>query len=267
MKIHLLSDLHIDVCPFNPPETDADVLVLAGDIASDPAILTRWVLVASGGRPVILVPGNHEYYGGHLSKRSIDLRERASAVPSFHVLDNDAVVIDGIRFVGCTLWTDFELFGQSWRSKALRAAQARIADFRTIYYGSMGYFLPAQSVLLHRKSRRWLKIKLGEPFLGPTVVVTHHAPHRGSLSQRYAKDLLSAAFVSNLDELLGVPDLWLHGHTHDSVDYFVKGTRVVCNPRGYCQPDHFGVRQPGAPTDIPIRCENPNFNPGLVLEI
>ena len=96
-------------------------------------------------------------------------------------------------------------------------------------------FTPNQSMALHRVSREWLAGALAKPFDGPTVVITHHAPSSRSVHAKYAGDLLSAAFASNLESLMGKDRtaFWLHGHVHHSFDYELRGTRVVCNPRGY----------------------------------
>lgn len=108
---------------------------------------------------------------------------------------------------------------------------------------------------LHQTHRDWLSGKLNERFDGPTVVVTHHAPHRGSLSALYASDWVSGAFVSELpDQFFEVPVLWVHGHTHISFDYKVGNCRVLCNPRGYM----IG-RNKATP-------ENDQFDPALVIE-
>lgn len=116
-----------------------------------------------------------------------------------------------------------------------------MADFSCIRYGSTGWFLPTQSVILHRAAREWLEQRLGEPFDGATVVVTHHCPHPGSVPERFRGSVLTPAFCSDLSSIIEMyhPALWIHGHTHDALDYVVNwsdgsgGTRVVCNPRGY----------------------------------
>jgi len=100
-------------------------------------------------------------------------------------------------------------------------------------------FTPEDVLRLHTASRKWLANKLMEPFGGKTVVVTHHAASSGSVSPQFVQDPLSPAFVSNLEELMSgdrVP-LWIHGHTHYPFDFQVRGTRVVCNPRGYARYD------------------------------
>jgi predicted phosphodiesterase len=96
------------------------------------------------------------------------------------------------------------------------------------------HFTPADSLALHQHARAWLAAELAQPFAGKTIVVTHHAPHRRSLAERYANDRVSAGFISDLPDLVRAPvALWIHGHTHTAFDYVENGTRVVCNPRGY----------------------------------
>lgn len=113
-------------------------------------------------------------------------------------------------------------------------------------------FTPARSIELHEHSLAWVKGKLDTPFDGKTVVVTHHLPSKQSVVERFKDSLLSACFASELDYLFGKMNMWIHGHTHDNLDYEVNGTRVICNPRGY-------MTYRGA--------ENFDFNPKLVVEI
>jgi 3',5'-cyclic AMP phosphodiesterase CpdA len=116
-------------------------------------------------------------------------------------------------------------------------------------------FTPDDALALHRHARAWLAAEIVKPFAGKTIVVTHHAPHRASLAARFANDLASAGFISDLSELVGEPvSLWIHGHTHTSFDYVANGARIVCNPRGY--PD----RRSG-------RLENPQFDWCKVVDV
>lgn len=122
-------------------------------------------------------------------------------------------------------------------------------------------FSPAVARKMHLQQKAWLRSKLDEPFAGKTVVVTHHAPAPGSLHPMFEKDLVSAAFISDLSALLGTAALHIHGHTHHSFDYTVRGTRVIANPMGYCK----GTKLVSAPNEL--RRENPSFNPELVVEL
>lgn len=93
--------------------------------------------------------------------------------------------------------------------------------------------VPLDILLVHRRHRAWLRRKLAEPFDWPTVVVTHHAPHRQSLASRFVEDWASGGFVSEMPAgFFDVPLLWVHGHTHDSFDYEVRGCRGRVQPTG-----------------------------------
>lgn len=229
MRLHILSDLHFEFEPgWLAPRIEADLLVLAGDIEPGTAGLARFV---DWGMPVIYVPGNHEYYGGEIDQVGVELRRCAREL-GVHLLDNDEVVVGGVRFLGTTLWTDFRLDGSAHVARALVAARRWVVDFRAIRQG-VAAFTPEDTLRLHEKAVSWLEAKLAEPFDGATVVVTHHAPHRRSVHGRFSKSPINPAFASDLTHLLGKPVLWVHGHMHDSFDYVVEGTRVVCNPKGY----------------------------------
>jgi predicted phosphodiesterase len=235
MKLQVVSDLHLSVAGFDLPDTAADWIVLAGDVARPPEACA-W---ARGlGKPVIYVAGNHEFYGGSIDGTLSALRAH-SAGTEIHVLEADELIVEGVRFLGTTLWSDFSAVDESERAQAEEQAVAMIRDFSRIRASSAAErpFSPNDSIELFRRSAAWLQRKLDEPFDGPTVVVTHHAPSRQSIHPRFAGSPLNACFVSDAEWLMGVERvvLWIHGHTHDSFDYTVAGTRVLCNPRGYAK--------------------------------
>jgi Icc-related predicted phosphoesterase len=233
MKIHVMSDLHLEFSDFTAPETDADVVVLAGDIGVGVHGL-HWAATQKAflGKQIIYLSGNHEYYGARLERTAIELRATAKEL-GIHYLDNDTVEIFGVRFIGATLWTDFELFGASHRPLALDIARLRLTDCRQIVYGTTGWIRPEKMIELHRISRRYIENRLDELPEGCQVVVTHHAPSMMSIPERHRKRLLSAAYGSNLDDLASRANLWIHGHVHESQCYELGNCRVVCNPRGY----------------------------------
>lgn len=253
MLLHVLSDLHLEYCDYQPPAAtmEADVIVLAGDIEkADHGI--AWARGTWPNKEIVYVAGNHEFYGRSrenvLSQCHITAKDTG-----VHFLDNAEVMIDSVRFLGCTLWTDFTLYGEDLKLDCMAIAQRGLNDFRVIHEGA-AHFSPNDALRLHEESVRWLEHKLQrEPSEGPTVVVTHHAPSFTSVVPRYRKDLLTACFASQLDHLLGFSELWLHGHMHDSLDYTVANTRVLCNPRGYSRFER--------------ACENPLFAPGLLVEV
>ncbi len=229
MRIRLLSDLHLEVAPFEPPAAAADLVVLAGDIHNGAAGI-EWARARFTG-PVIYVAGNHEPYDGEFHATQAALRA-AAAARDVILLDRRELAIDGVRFLGGTLWTDYALEGEAGRRLAIDKYGSWLADYHAIRWGER-LFEAGDSIALHWAERTWLAARLGAPFPGPTVVVTHHAPHRASISPRFAAHPLNPAFVTNLEDLMGRARLWLHGHIHRACDYAVRGTRVVCNPRGY----------------------------------
>lgn len=249
MKIRILSDLHLEHAGFEPPTAQADVVVLAGDVSIEDHGL-EWARRAFSDMPIVYVVGNHEFYHGKYETVLERCRKRAAEL-DIHLLEKDEVVLNGVRFLGTTLWTDFALEEAAGylASMAMRYAGANMNDFRLIQYRG-GILSPLATRCFHLESRQWLADQLAEPFDGRTVVITHHLPHRGSIDRAYHGSLLNPAFASHLPELVRPPvSLWVHGHTHKPCDYEVDGTRVVCNPRGY-------PRETGA-----------GFDPALVIEI
>jgi predicted phosphodiesterase len=252
MKLHILSDVHNEFSVLEPPETDADVVILAGDIDLGTKVVP-WARQFK--KPVIYLLGNHEFYG-HRYEEILEETKRQTEGTNIHFLDNQALTLDGIRFLGTTLWTDFQLFGQAQSVLATMTAQQLVNDYKHIFIGSEHRRLtPDDTRRMHEKAVSFLKAKLAEPFDGKTVVITHHAPSLESVAERFKQDILTCAFASDLTPLMGLNvTLWVHGHVHNSSDYVCDGTRVVCNPRGY-QHSRDSVS------------ENPSFNPAFIVEV
>jgi predicted phosphodiesterase len=266
MKALILSDLHIEFAPFDPAphgervDAQADVVVLAGDIHVGTRGLV-WARAMFADKPIVYVPGNHEFYRGDWT-RTLDEMRHVAAQCEVHLLEDAAVTLQGVRFLGCTLWTDFELFGRAKKDAAMAQSEAMLADYRYIAMADRS-LIPQDTVERHRQSRAWLESQL-EPLRGlgaladgrpsPTVVVTHHYPSIQSTALPYRRDLTSAGFGSDLEALMGRASVWIHGHTHTSFDYVLGGTRVVCNPRGYPVRGQTGF-------------ENPDFLPGKLVDL
>lgn len=253
MKILVLSDLHVEFAPFRPPVESAaaaHVVVLAGDIHQG-NLAPSWARQTFPDKPIVLVAGNHEFYNGHW-ERTLDSIRQAAHAHEVHFLEDNAVKIGGVRFLGATLWTDFEYFGSELQHKATLAAQRFMADYRLIEGCT-----PQATVERHKVSRAWLERELAATTAGERqVVVTHHYPRKDSTPEKYRDELSNVAFGSELpEELFAGVDLWIHGHTHTSFDYQVSGCRVLCNPRGYPKNKEMTVY------------ENPDFNPGLVIDL
>jgi Icc-related predicted phosphoesterase len=254
MKIALLSDLHLSVQTMPPPPIDADVLVLAGDLHR-PAGAIEWARHL-GNMPTLFVAGNHEFYGGDLVTTMHELRRHAEGT-SIRVLEHDVWVHQGVRFLGCTLWSDYRLYeSPEQREQGLQQARAMVRDFSRIRVARdfEDPFTPAIARLLFDDAVTWPEAQFAIAHDGPTVVITHFAPARGSIASQFAGSPLNACFVSDLDAQIQRwrPSLWLHGHVHDSVDYRIGETRVVANPRGY------------APNGV---VENKAFDPSLIISL
>lgn len=256
-RLRIMSDLHLEFGPIDLEPMNEDVLVLAGDIgvytdgatwAADYAARTR--------TPVVMIPGNHEFYRNHrhpdhtVSSTIAAIRRIAAREPLLTFLNDDVATVSGVTFVGATLWTDFELDGDA--VSAMLLARRLMNDYHVIH-GDGGRLVPSRTMQDHEWSVGLLRERLPRRYReGPVVVVTHHLPSRRSIPARYREDLVNAAYASNLDDLVAASEaaLWVHGHTHDSFDYRIEDTRVLCNPRGY------------HPRDL-----NPAFNPNLVVEV
>jgi Icc-related predicted phosphoesterase len=260
MRLWVLSDLHLEYADLHEPLdiADADVCICAGDLTRFPANGVHWLGEhIARWMPVIYVAGNHEFYKGGIRECLEDGRAAATRFPNVHFLENDSVVIDGVRFIGATLWTDFRIEGSP--QLAMTYARERMNDYRMIALQRSPWkrFLPVDAAKMHHGSRSFIRETLATPFDGETVVVTHHLPSKKSVPDRFAGDLLNAAYASDLSEIIeeGKPDLWVHGHTHDSCDYVLGDTRVVCNPRGYDDEnpkfDHHLVVETGSPAPRP----------------
>jgi predicted phosphodiesterase len=245
---------------------EIDLVIIAGDYdKSQNAVHTA--RTRSMELPLVLVAGNNEHHNNKMSvaedleemKRSAKYDRVKNFRPTY-VLENETVNIElkdeWLRVIGCTLWTDFSIFGNTEESELYTSSG--IDDYRLIK-GNIGQgelLTPAETAAWHRQSRRFIEQELRKPFVGKTIVVTHHLPSIRSVTPRYLNDPLTPSLASNCDDLLELgADLWVHGHIHDSVDYMAGKTRVVCNPKGYPR-----YHQDGSP-------ENKYFREDLVIEI
>lgn len=280
MKIQLLSDLHLEAHPTftAQPTPGADVLVLAGDVGSYQAGskledtdfgLPRFSPRHGWPTPVVFVPGNHEYDAQDFDAAHARLRATAQRLGLIW-LERETVVLHGVRFVGTTLWTDFDALGPSAadvpvhkgvnhgvnvlaqqlkaRDKAFRAANYYLRKTLTSRHGAP--WLAEQVREQALQCQHWLRSALATPFDGPTVAVTHFAPSLHSADPRYGHVPGTAGFCNALDDLLPQAHTWLHGHLHAPSDYQHQGCHVVANPLGYARKN-----------------EQATFRPELLIEI
>ncbi|KQZ78669.1 metallophosphoesterase [Pseudomonas sp. Root562] len=253
MRIALLSDIHLSVNAIPFPDVQADVVVLAGDI-SRPAAAIEWARACPV--PIVYVAGNHEFYGSDLISTHEQLRTLTQGT-QIHVLERSEYIHQGVRFLGCTLWSDYRLYDDAQeRAHGIDLATALVRDFSRIRISPdfADLFSPAVSQLIFLQTVAWLDDCFTRDSTTPTVVISHFAPTRASISPMFAESPINSSFVSDLEQRIKAwqPALWLHGHTHGSFDYRVGDTRVVCNARGYAKE---GVN------------ENPEFDQALVIEL
>ena len=280
MKIQLASDLHLEFEDvFLKNEKSADVLILSGDILvaddlrNQPVNLSWNDVQESGfGRAkralryrdffqrvsfqfphVIYVMGNHEHYHGKFDQSANIIRQTIGYlnINNVYLLDNDTKNIDGVRFVGATMWTDCNK-GDPMTQYHLEQC---MNDFRVIRVANENFrkFLPKRTIEEHVKTKSYIKAVVeSTPVEMPVVVCTHHAPSFLSVHEMYKHDyLMNGGYASDLSDLmLDQPriKLWTHGHMHQCFDYTIGDVRVVCNPRGY----------PG---------ENNSFNEHMIIEL
>ena len=264
MKIAVASDIHLEFGPIELKNTeDAEVLILSGDICvaanldpyASPGILERSVSVhkffqecCSEFKHVVYVAGNHEHYNGDFAKTIPKLKERLGYLVNLHILDKECFTVDGVLFVGGTLWTDMN----KEDSITLMHMTSMMNDFRCVTnsdretyfrdadgnsHSRSPRFTPEDAVVDHREFLEYIKLMVSGKADKKIVVVGHHAPSKQSTHPRYAREeIMNGGYSSDLSEfILDHPQikLWTHGHTHEDFDYMIGGTRIFCNPRGY----------------------------------
>ncbi len=243
MKIQIVSDLHLEFGDYTLPFCERDLLILAGDIEVGTRSV-RFLKKQLKLSPVVYILGNHEFYNHDVE--TIITFFQTLHLPNLHFLHNSAYQTPQIRFLGCPLWTDVN----RQNTIDIQNIARSLNDFHVIQNGYRP-FTVEDSIERHLTSVAWLKKELKTPFDGKTVVITHHMPSMQSVVPKYKTSPLNYGFASNLDQFIldTQPDLWIHGHTHDSLDYQLGTTHIICNPRGY-------------PHEV-----NPDFNPCLILDV
>jgi Icc-related predicted phosphoesterase len=255
----------------SPLPADIDIVVVAGDVNVPAERSLEWIAKNFSGFPTIYVLGNHDFYqfaeeleAGRSMRTYLEILEDARLCAKdlgIHLLENDVIELAGIRFIGCTLWTDFRLVGPAAMHEKIALARGRFGmnDYRRIKRASVKdpskrrNFRPIDSIGEHIRSRNFIRATLRQPFPGPTVVVSHHAPHPHSLQGADNRGL-DHCYVSDLSEILlapNAPDAWLHGHIHKTSDYRIGKVRIVANPMGYLFDDR----------------HSSDFNPNFIVEV
>jgi predicted phosphodiesterase len=253
VKLQIFSDLHADAAKIKPITiaSDVDAVIVAGDVCEGAEKAFQMLRsIVPEHIPILMVAGNHEFYRRFI-REEILLAEMSAPSRNICFLSNTSVKLVGVNFFGCTLWTDYCIFGQDRQAAVMNACARGMNDHRLIGWQKQPWlrFRPEEAVLLHHQSRTFLSEALAVSD-APTVVIVHHGVHENSIHPSHRSDPLTGAFVSSLEDLIQTaqPDLIVHGHVHHSFDYRLGRTRVICNPHGY-----------GG--------ENPHFDGALVVEV
>jgi len=239
MRIQIVSDLHQEFGYSELSFDNADLVAFAGDVNLGIKGL-HWIQSRIKNKPVIYVLGNHEYYKSSYPKVLNKLKTLAEN-SNIHVLENSFIDIDDIRFHGCTLWTDFSIFGDPMEYGII--CQSSMNDYKMIKRDpSYSKMRTIDTFKIHQVSRKWLEESLQDSNKSKNVVVTHHAPSLHSVPEQYKKDPVTAAYASNMEEFIlkHKPDFWIHGHIHTPSRYHISKTEVICNPHGYIDEPYNG---------------------------
>lgn len=251
MKLKILSDLHTEGYNFIYERLDEDVLILAGDIGVGSKCID-WIKNLPKDLPIIFIPGNHEYYKYNFVEMN-ELFYKKFKNTNVHFLYNSEIIIDDVKFIGGPMWSNFELYGVTESYFAEKSSAIGIMDFHLIKtYGKFYEERPWTTLDCKEefnKFDKFVKFALKQPFEGKIVVISHFCPSRHSVHPRFQFSSITPLFASDCEHLMGKANLWVHGHTHDSYDYNIEGTRIVCNPKGYGNENRNG------------------FNPTLIVEI
>ncbi|MCG8315050.1 MAG: metallophosphoesterase family protein [Pseudomonadales bacterium] len=233
MKLALYSDVHLEFGEWQPPADNADAIILAGDMGEPPQVM-QWIKTHFD-KPVIYVPGNHEYYDREYHQVNEFLTKEAKDHDIF-ILQNRSLELNGVRFLGTTLWSGFDLYQEEpdCREKYGKIAAEGLSDFKRITVGDTP-MTPAAMTHLYETSLAWLTAELEKPTDGPTVVITHFLPSLKSCPDKYLQHPWVPYFIANCEHLIHEhqPNIWLHGHSHECVDYSIGNTRIVANQLGY----------------------------------
>ena len=251
MRLKIESDIHLEFQPHSPNLEGIDVYIIAGDLGHYKHE-EKWLIELTNKYPdtdIVCVSGNHSYYSSYIEGVNRKAKELSEQYKKIHYLQNDSVVLHGIRFILSTLWTDFD----HENPLAMFTVGEGLNDYKYIRWNNgLSKFTTYKALSLHKKAKEYI-FKTIEESEEPTIVVTHHCPY--SIEQNKESHLWSGFQVDldrEIDDLTKLPIAFLSGHTHRSEDiefnYSHGSTRFISNQK--CYPH-----------------ENTEFNPNLVIEI
>lgn len=238
MRVKLWSDIHLEFANHKfdhlwtpSPDDKETTLVLAGDIDIGVYAQDFIKLLCEHFRQVIFVCGNHEFYYHNFEEVIKGWQDfELNGPANFHFLHNDQRILDGVRFLGGTMWTSFD----KGNPLVLHTVARVMNDYKQITYQD-NRITPYFTMNQHTQFIEFLTSKLNEEFSGTTIVITHHSP--GNPIKRTGRRTdIDYAYFADIEDLIGNHDkiaYHFHGHTHQNWDYMINNTRVICNPYGY----------------------------------
>jgi predicted phosphodiesterase len=241
MKIGYYSDLHLEFQDLEIKNDDADVIVLAGDIHLGSQGI-KWA-ADTFKQPVIVIAGNHEGY----TRQNVNLEQiiygmrLASKGTNVHVLNNENIVINGVNFIGSTLWSDFNIYKK--QKVSMQLAMAMVNDYSLIKLPTdkmiNRLFTPNDALTLFNEAITFIQTAI-EPDK-ENVIITHYGVDERCTHPQYHGDALSGAFISDLSEFITKHQesitAWIYGHTHHNQDFEIAGVPILTNQRGYAPND------------------------------
>lgn len=239
MKLITYSDLHLEFgTNFKPPRnSDANLMVLAGDIITFKNFKPLSDFLNDWKKPVLYVAGNHEYYTrSPMDNNQRDFCNYIAENPNITWLNNSDFSLNDVHFFGGTMWTDFDDSNQD----AMRNAWGAMNDFRQIVMPNGQILTPSETVKMHTDFKEKLIAWLEKYHGKKRVVISHHAPVKNP-NTKYGNSNLQPAFNSlDMVEIIKKyqPDLWIYGHTHECDDQIIGKTRIISNQMGY--PNNYG---------------------------
>jgi len=231
IKVHVLSDLHLEMQEYVPPKkvvNKADIVILSGDIHKGHLGLS-WARNMFPEQEIIYVIGNHEFYHREYYSHIELMRKRAKML-DIHLLENDELVLYGIRFLGCTLWTNYKCYDFWTQQEGMQSMMYFLADHKLINIKENGEehrFTTSDALQINMDSTAWLtKTLFDEKFEGTTIVVSHHGPSIKCKHVYYGHNEASVGFYSDLENLVQQADFWVFGHTHSNLDTTIGKCRL-----------------------------------------
>lgn len=233
MKFKVLSDLHLEHSNIKIEDTGEDFIILAGDISADKSLLHNFFSYNCPEKPIFYILGNHEYEISTFENRVDELKNELKDYSHIHILQNESAIFNNVKIIGTTLWADVSNMLNSELKDILNSNILQSHRIKTKLNDNYRIWDGFDLQKEFEKSKQFLKYELRDnPFEGYKIAVTHFAPSKKSINPKYKKNALNEFWASDLEHLMGFSKYWIHGHTHDSFNYNIEGTNVICNPRG-----------------------------------